>query len=297
MKFDLGGIITPVVTPFTADEDLDLPRLRSHLDHLIKSGVKGIFPLGTAGEFALLGPKERDAVIKATVDQVNGRVPVLAGVSDPGTRNVVEYAKRAADLGADAVVVTAPYYVKTDDEGVYQHYRTVAESVDVPVVVYNIPSTTGRLIDVGLAKRICEIDSVIGMKFTTDDLSLFIRMVSSVGAKVPVMIGSDSLIFSALGVGAAGAVVGSSNVFPALTVEIYDSYRKGDLDQAWEAQMRLMPFVDSMFLGTFPAALKEALALMGKSVGPVRMPLVPLGDQDREKLRMSLGRLSGVGSG
>jgi 2-dehydro-3-deoxy-D-pentonate aldolase len=296
MNLRLGGIVVPVVTPFSPGEDLDVPRLREHLDFLVEKGISGVFPLGTAGEFTLLSGEERDAVIRATVDQVNGRVPVLAGVSEPGTRGVMADARRAKDLGADAAVITPPYYIKTSEEGIFLHYKTVAESLDLPIVIYNIPSTTGHLIGPGLARRLCDLDTVVGMKYTTDDLSSFIKMVLAVRDRIPVLIGSDALIYSALAVKAAGAVVGSANVFPGLTTDVFRSYVKGDEARARAAQMELMPFVDVMFSGTFPAALKEALAVLGRGVGPVRKPLVPLASPEKDALRAVVEKMSAAGA-
>lgn len=294
MLFRLEGIITPAITPFKADEGVDLKRLREHLDFLIENGISGIFSLGTAGEFALLSREERDEVLKVTVDQVNGKVPVLAGVSDPGTRNVISNARRASEIGADAVVVTPPYFYRTNEEGIYQHFRTIAENVDIPIVVYNIPSATGHLIDAKTAEKLCEIDSIVAMKYTASDFSSFLSLSLALKNRVSMFIGDDALIYSGLDMGAAGAVVGSSNAIPEQTVEIYRLYRSGEHAEAKFAQISIMPFVDVMFTGTFPSALKAALNELGMAVGEVRKPLMPLNENERKEIRKALEDLDRI---
>jgi 4-hydroxy-tetrahydrodipicolinate synthase len=286
------GIVTPIITPFTADEELDLDQLGEHINFLINNDVNGIFPLGTSGEFALLSREERDQVLKKTVDEVNGRTPVWAGVSDPGTMNVVSNANRAVDIGVDAVVVSPPYYHRTNEEGIYTHYETIAEKIDIPIVIYNIPSATGHPINAKLAERLCEIDGIIAMKYTTNDLASFLSLLLVLKDRIPLFIGADALIYSALNIGAAGAVVGISNVIPRQTARIYKLYEGGDYAASRSAQMNIMPLVEVMFAGTFPAALKTALEMLNHNIWPVRKPLMGLTDPERMEVGRALREMN-----
>jgi 4-hydroxy-tetrahydrodipicolinate synthase len=288
LKIQLKGIITPIITPYKTNGDLDLKKLRSHIRFLIENGVHGIFALGTAGEFALLSKEERTKVLKTTVDEVNGKVPVLAGVSDPGTRNVIANGKTATDIGVDVIVVTTPYYFHTTEEGLYSHFSTITSKLDIPVVIYNIPSFTGHFISVNLAKRLSEIKNIIAMKYTASDFASFVELVQVVGSKISMLIGSDTLIYSALNIGASGAVVGGSNVFPEQFVRIYDLFQKKDYETSKQVQLGLLPFINVMHIGTFPSALKEALRILGFNMGSVRKPLMPLTKKESNLVRRAL---------
>ncbi len=275
------GLIVPILTPFDNEEKLDVEALKNHVDFLVEKGVHGIFPLGTAGEFALLSADERVKVIEAVIDAVNGRVPVYAGVSDPGTMNAVNYARAARDLGADAVVATPPFYYKTDEEGILNHFTSIVERSEIPLIIYNIPSWTHQPVSLRVAERLAEHDLVIGMKYTTNDLHSFWEYVQALGDRISMLIGADSLFYSALEFGADGAVLGGANVAPDLFAEIYNTHARGDREASFEAQRRVLPIVEAMELGTFPAALKEAMRLIGRPMGEVRKPLTPLSEAEK----------------
>lgn len=283
------GIIVPVVTPFRVDGSVNHEALGSLVRRLIDSGVHGIMPLGTSGEFALLSQAEREEVVRTVVEAAGGRVPVIAGVSDPGTRNAVENALKAEKLGADAVIATAPYYYHVSAEGVFEHFRTLSRSVSVPVMVYNIPSYTHTAIPLGTLKRIAELDGVVGMKFTTTDFHEFLEALYETRSdKFSVMIGSDSMIFQAVEAGADGAVTGLANVAPKECVEIYGRLRSGDARGALEVQRRVFPLARAMGVGDFPAALKEAMRIVGFDAGGVRAPLRPLSEDERKIVKRAV---------
>lgn len=288
----LKGIVVAMVTPFkrTHEQDLDLATLRKHVEFLVHSGVHGLMPLGTTGEFGLLNRVERREVIKSVVDATARRVPVIAGVSDSGTRNAVDLAKDAEDVGADYVIATGPYYYKTNPEGLYLHYQAIVDAVDLPVLIYNIPEWTGYNIPPSVVKRLVlkNPGRVAGVKFTTNDMNLFMEYVTMLQHDLSIFIGSDGLMFAALGLGAAGAVAGSANVLPYETAMIYNYYKKGNLSRSRKLQNEIEPFVRIMGLGTYPAAVKEALAQIGHDCGPVRKPLVALSSPERAKVRASI---------
>lgn len=260
----LKGIVVAIVTPFkrTFEQGLDLATLRKHVEFLVHNGVHGLMPLGTTGEFGLLNRVERREVIKSVVDATARRVPVIAGVSDSGTRNAVDLAKDAEDVGTDYVIATGPYYYKTSPEGLYLHYQAIVDAVDLPVLIYNIPEWTGYNIPPTVVKRLVlkNPGRVAGVKFTTNDMNLFMEYVTMLQHDLSIFIGSDGLMFAALGLGAAGAVAGSANVLPYETAMIYNYYKKGNLSRSRKLQNEIEPFVRIMGLGTYPAAVKEALA-------------------------------------
>lgn len=291
------GIIVPILTPFRDDGSVNHEALRSLVERLVRSGVHGVMPLGTSGEFALLSHAEREEVIRTVVEAAGGRVPVIAGVSDPGTKNTVENAVRAERLGVDAVIATAPYYYHVSPEGVFEHFRTISRSVSIPVMVYNIPSYTHTTIPVATLKRIAELDNVVGMKFTTTDFQDFLEALYETRSdKFSVMIGSDSMIFQAVQAGADGAVTGLANVAPRECVEIYTRVVSGDVKGALEVQRRVYPLARAMGIGDFPAALKEAARILGYDYGVVRPPLRPLSEEQSRAVKEAVFA-SGINSG
>jgi 4-hydroxy-tetrahydrodipicolinate synthase len=291
-KSAVHGIIVPMVSPFTGTHgsEIGIQTLRDLTNFLIERGVHGLMPLGTSGEFALLDRRERRLVIETVVKETRGRIPVIAGISSAGTDGAIDLGQDAYAAGADAVISTGPYYFKTNSEGLLLHYQTLLDSIDLPLMIYNIPSWAGYNIPPIVLKQLHARNEkrVLGVKFTTNDLGEFLDYLRLLRDKMSIMIGADSLAFAALGLGAAGAVLGSANVLPSETVSIYMNYIKGNLEAARRAQARIDPFTVAMNLGTYPAALKAAMRSIGFNCGPVRRPLLPLSHDDLKKVRASL---------
>jgi 4-hydroxy-tetrahydrodipicolinate synthase len=285
----IHGIIPPVATPMQANEDLDLPRLRWFLDHLIREGVHGIFVLGTNSEFYALDETEKQRVIATAVAHVHKRVPVFAGTGAESTREAVRLTMMAEREGADGVSVIAPYFVSPTQQEIYDHYRRIAESTTLPVILYNNPSTCGGLkIDVETVARLAQIPNVLGIKDSSGDLQNTIEYIRVVPDRFSVMQGRDTLIYPALLFGARGAVPASGNIAPAVCAEIYNDFRRGDHAAAKAAQLRLNPIRLSLNLGTSPGGVKAALALLGMSLGPSRAPVSPLPADKQAKMRAAL---------
>src|SRR5438128_3282213 len=262
----IRGIIPPVATPMQANEDLDLPRLKWFLDHLITEGVHGIFVLGTNSEFYALDEREKQEVIATAVAHVRGRVPVYAGTGAESTREAVRLTKIAEKEGVQGVSVITPYFISPSQQEIYDHYRRIAESTSLPVVLYNNPSTCGGIkIDVDTVARLAEIPNILGIKDSSGDLQNTLEYVRVVPERFAVMMGRDTLIYSALMFGARGAVPATANIAPALCAEIYDAFQRGDLVAAKAAQLRLNPIRLSLTLGTPPRGAKAALTLLGMS--------------------------------
>jgi 4-hydroxy-tetrahydrodipicolinate synthase len=276
MKGKLEGIVAPMATALTESLRIDEEMTRRLVDFLIDGGVDGLFPLGTSGEFALLDREERKLVIQTVVDQANGRVPVLAGVSDPSLSNVVRYAKDAKDAGADAIVATPPYYFTTGEEGLYEHFETIAGQGELPLFVYNIPEWTHLFVPPAVVERLADKRLIVGMKYTEYNLLNLLRFIKVARERISILTGSDAMAFTNLEFGGNGGVIGVANVAPRLASSIFDEFKRGNIEAARKSQAKLLPVIEAIGVGRFPAGLKEAMRMIGMPVGSVRKPLQPL---------------------
>jgi 4-hydroxy-tetrahydrodipicolinate synthase len=281
----LRGIIPPVATPLTADEELDLPRFKWFLDHLIGQGVHGVFPLGTNSEFYAFDEREKQELVATAVAHVNHRVPVYIGTGAETTREVIRLTKMAQREGADGVSIITPYFIAPNQQEIFDHYRRIAESTSLGVILYSNPANCGGLkIDVDTVARLAEIPNILGVKDSSGDLQNTNELIRVVPERFAVMQGRDTLIYPALIFGAKGAVPATGNIAPALVVEIYEAFQRGDHAAAKAAQLRLNPLRLALGLGTVPGGVKAALALMGKSLGPCRAPVGPLSPENEKKM-------------
>ena len=285
----IHGIIPPVATPMRPNEDLDLPRLRWFLDELIAAGVHGVFVLGTNSEFYALDEREKQEVVATAVAHVNKRVPVFAGTGAETTREAVRLTRMAEREGVDGVSVITPYFIAPTQQEIYDHYRRIAENTSLPVILYNNPSTCGGVkIDVDTVARLAEIPNILGMKDSSGDLQNTVECIRAVPDRFSVMMGRDTLIFSALMFGAKGAVPATGNIAPKLLVEIYEAFQRGDVKASQAAQLKLNPVRMSLTLGTAPGGVKAALNLLGLPIGPCRSPVGPLAPDKLQKMRAAL---------
>jgi 4-hydroxy-tetrahydrodipicolinate synthase len=285
----IHGIIPPVATPMLPNEDLDIPRLKWFLDHLIAQGVHGVFVLGTNSEFYALDEGEKQEIVGAAVAHVNHRVPVFAGTGAESTREAVRLTGMAEREGADGVSIITPYFVSPSQQELYDHYRRIAESTALSVVLYNNPATCGGVrIEVDTVARLAEIPNIVAIKDSSGDLQNTNEYVRVVPDRFAVLQGRDTLIMPSLLFGARGAIPATANVAPALAVEIYEAYRRGDLGAAKAAQLRLNPVRLSLMLGTAPGGVKAALSLLGMSLGPCRGPIAALWPEKQKLARAAL---------
>jgi len=280
------GIIPPLVTPMKADEEVDYATLRKLIDHQIACGVHGIFVLGTTGECYALDADEKQKIVAATVEHVNKRLPVFAGTGAETTREAIRHTKMAEREGADGVSVITPYFIMPSQAELVDHYRRLAESTSLPVVLYSNPSTCGGLkIEPETVAKLAGIKNVVAIKDSSGDLQNAIEMVRLVPETFSVLMGRDTLIAAALMFGAKGAVPASGNIAPKLVVEIYESHRASDLERCRAAQKRLSPVRIALTIGTAPGVVKQAMQLIGWDVGPSRSPIAPLSADKRAKLK------------
>jgi 4-hydroxy-tetrahydrodipicolinate synthase len=286
---DIRGIIPPVATPMLDNEDLDLPRLRTFIDHLLGAGVHGIFVLGTNSECYALDEDEKQRVIATAVEHVRGRAPVYAGTGAESTREAVRLTKMAERERVQGVSVITPYFVTPSQQEIADHYRRIAESTPVPIVLYSNPATCGGVkIEVDTVARLAEVGNIRGIKDSSGDLQTTNEMVRAVPRSFSVLMGRDTLIYPALIFGAKGAVPATANIAPHLLVEIYEAFQRGDHAASLAAQIKLNPIRLSLTLGTAPGGVKAALQLLGTPIGPSRRPVGPLSPEKLEKMRAAL---------
>jgi len=292
------GIVTPIVTPFknTANQEIDEAKLRVHINFLIENGVHGIFATSGTGEYFYLNEEEHKKQTEIIVDEVNGRVPVLAGAGSPGTQNAVEFAKSVEDIGADAVVVVGPYYgIPVYEEGIYLHYKTIGERTNIPVWVYNLtrvqpygdisPEVIGRLANEGY---------IGGIKNSTSNMLHYSRMLMLTREKTQSGeftpgIGPERFFLPFLLLGGKVNVATASNIAPNLHVQLFEAFEKDDVDKAKQAHFKLVPLWN---FGASPAMVKEALKMLGHDCGVARFPLLPMPEDERKKLREVLDNLN-----
>jgi len=285
MTVDLRGIIVPMVTPMRPDESLDIEALARVTEHLIASGVHGLFPAGSQGEFFSLTAHERELLFDVVVEQTAGRVPVVCGTGAVTTRETVALSRAAQAAGADAVAVITPYFIRPSDDELRAHFMAVCEAVDLPVLAYNNPARTGVPLSAELiASLAVEAPNFCGIKDSSGDLTLTLSYQQRCPEGFQVFVGRDTLIYAALCHGCAGSVAASANVVPKLVAGIYEAYLAGEREQALDRQRALNPLRHAFRLGSFPVVVKEAMALAGMPVGPCRAPIEPLSAQARAGL-------------
>ena len=284
LKGPLEGIWAPTPTPIDPKGVFDPKAMRLLVDFLIEGGIDGLFPLGTSGEFALFSREERRKVVETVVDQVNDRITVFAGVSDPSLENVRVMAKDALDAGADGITATTPYYFTTEGEALFGYFETIATNSELPLMVYNIPEWTHSFVPPGTIQRLAERRLIVGMKYTEYNLLNLLQFLNVAGKQISVFTGSDAMTLTNLEFGGKGAIMGAANVAPGIASSIFDEFRRGKLDLAREAQLKLLPVIEAIGTGRFPAGLKEAMKLIGVPVGGVKRPMQHLSAEEKERV-------------
>lgn len=279
------GIIPAMVTPLTADDAINERALRRLATHLIDGGCHALFAIGSQGEFWAFSAEEKQRVWEIVVAEARGRVPVYAGTAAVTTREAIALTRLAEKAGADAVSVLTPYFISPNDNELFDHYKAIAESTTLPVLLYSNPARTGVRLSTSLVARLAEVPNIVGIKDSTGDLELAAEYIRTAPEKFSVLMGRDTLIYAGLLYGAKGAIAATANVKPRLVADIYDKFLAGDLEGARRAQRALAPLRLAFSWGTFPVVIKEALDLMGMEGGPSRSPVGPLTGEQRERLK------------
>jgi 4-hydroxy-tetrahydrodipicolinate synthase len=293
----MRGCATALVTPFGPDGNLDLAVYRRLVERQIDEGVRLLVPCGTTGESVTMTTDEREAVILATVEAARGRARVIAGAGSNSTATTIEQSRRAVALGADAVLLVAPYYNKPTQEGLYSHFRAAAEAVpETPVVLYNVPGRTASNLTAQTTLRLArEVANVVAVKEASGNLSQVMEILRSRPEGFLVLSGDDALTLAMMALGADGLISVASNEAPAELNAMVEAALAGEWERAREAHYRLLPLMDVNFVETSPGPVKAAMALMGLLEERLRLPLVPVREETRERVRGVLVELGLLG--
>jgi 4-hydroxy-tetrahydrodipicolinate synthase len=281
------GSIVAIITPFK-NNHIDEKAFVELIEWHIANGTDGIVPCGTTGESATLSYEEHHRVIELTVKTVNKRIPVIAGTGSNSTEETIMITKKAKELGADAALLIAPYYNKPTQEGIYRHYKTVAEAVDMPIVLYNVPGRTVVNILPSTVARLAEIKNIVAIKEATGDMKQVSEVIRLCGDKITVISGDDFTTYPLLALGGKGVISVTANVAPKDVSDMCKAWDVGDIKKAQALHYKLEPINTAMFLETNPIPAKTALAMMGKVKEEFRLPLCEMSEANKEKLKKTL---------
>jgi 4-hydroxy-tetrahydrodipicolinate synthase len=282
------GSLTALVTPMHEDGRLDLPAYERLIEWQIAQGTTGIVPVGTTGESPTLSHEEHKLVVETAVKAAKGRVPVLAGAGSNSTAEAIALAQFAQKAGAQGVLVVVPYYNKPTQEGLYQHFKAIAEAVAIPVIIYNIPGRSVIDMSVETMARLAQIKNVAGVKDATANLTRPLHTLRACGPDFLQLSGEDHTILGYLASGGHGCISVTANVAPRLCADLHVAWAAGDRDGALAIQMRLLALHDAMFCESNPGPVKYAAHLLGFGANHVRLPLVPVSDESAARIKLAM---------
>ena len=277
------GSIVAIVTPFN-NGAVDEERLRELVEFQIENGTDAIVPCGTTGESSTLDYEEHDRVIKIVVEQVNKRVPVIAGTGSNSTREAIEITRHAKELGADGALLVTPYYNKPSQEGLYRHYMAIAEAVALPQVLYNVPGRTSVNLLPETVARLSAHPNIVAIKEATGSLQQASEVLALCGENITVLSGDDFITLPMMACGAKGVISVTANIMPKQVSALVDAFFAGDMEEARRLHLHLLKISNAMFIETNPVPVKTAVSLMGKCHAEVRLPLAPLAEANLAKL-------------
>lgn len=280
-----SGAGCAMVTPFTKENTVDNAALKAQAAFQLRGGTDALIVCGTTGEASTMSPAEQAQAITAVVEAANGRVPVIAGVGGNNTKSVMEACRVAEDIGADAVLAVTPYYNKTTQAGLIKHFESVADASGVPVILYNVPSRTGLNMLPETMEKLSRHLNILAVKEASGDITQIADTLARCGDALDVYSGNDDQTLPILALGGAGVISTAANIVPEAMHRLCAAFFEGQLDEARAIQLRLLPLIHALFTEVNPIPVKEAMQLMGFPVGAHRLPLVPLGDGNRENLR------------
>ncbi|MFC0330319.1 4-hydroxy-tetrahydrodipicolinate synthase [Paenibacillus sepulcri] len=285
----LQGVIPVIMTPFTEDQEINEGALRRFVRRFLDAGAHGLFGLGTNGEFFSLTQEEKIRIMKIVVEEAKGKVPIYAGTGGISTREVAALSERMEEIGADALSIIAPYFLPFTQQELIDHYRSVAASVSLPIVLYNFPVRTGVNLEPRTVAELAKVGNIVAIKDSSGSLDLIKQYIAAAGPEFAVLSGSDALLLQTLRAGGKGGVSGSANVLPELLVSIYNLWQNGDEEAAEKAQALLAPLSQVYQKATLPSVFKEAMNRMGLEAGPCRSPIAPLNPDASAELDHVLG--------
>ena len=278
------GAAVALVTPFHADGSVNYDELRRLIDYQIEHGTDALVIAGTTGESSTLSEEEHSKVIRFAVEVTAHRVPVIAGTGSNSTQTAIMLSQDAERDGADALLLVTPYYNKTTQRGLYQHYKMIAESTKLPIILYNVPSRTGLSIDVETAAKLAEIDNIVAMKDAVGNITYTANLIERCGDKLTVYSGNDDQIVPMMSLGAKGVISVLSNIAPQETHDMTAAALAGDYKTAAAMQLRYLRLIHALFSETNPIPVKEAVNQLGFAAGPCRMPLYEMAENTKAAL-------------
>ena len=282
------GSIVAIVTPFNGDAQIDEAGFAKLIDFQIQNGTQGIVPCGTTGESATLSHEEHEHLIKLTIEIVGHRVPVIAGTGSNSTQEAIMLTKAAKTAGADGSLLITPYYNKPTQAGLYQHFKAVAEAVDIPIVLYNVPGRTGVNMLPATVAKLAQIPNIVGIKEASGSVQQMSEIIKACGDRITLLSGDDFLTLPALAIGGQGVISVVANIVPDKVAALITNWETGDIAAARKIHHDLYPLYSAMFIETNPIPVKTSLALMGKISGSFRLPLCPMEKENLAKLKGAL---------
>jgi 4-hydroxy-tetrahydrodipicolinate synthase len=296
MRTPFTGVGTALVTPFTPDGALDEQAVRRLVRRQIEAGVHFVSPCGTTGEAPTLSPIEKTRIVQLVVEEAAGRVPVLAGAGGYDTREVIHLAREFERVGADGILSVTPYYNRPTQEGLFQHYKAIAEGTSLPIVLYNVPGRTGVNLDVATVARLSALRNVVGIKEASGNVVQMSEIIAAVPDEFVLVSGDDALAVAAMAVGARGLISVASNAVPAEMAQIIELAEKNDYAAARRLHGWLLPFLQVNFVESNPIPIKAVMSAMGLMEATYRLPLVPASSAARDRIMAVLQDLKLLGS-
>jgi 4-hydroxy-tetrahydrodipicolinate synthase len=290
-KMNVGNISTAMITPFDSKGNVDFQKLSTLIDYLLKNGTDSLVVAGTTGESPTLSTEEKIALFEFTVKEVNGRVPVIAGTGSNNTKDSIKLTKKAEEAGVDCVMLVTPYYNKPSQEGMYRHFKAIAEETSLPVMLYNVPGRTVASLAPETAIRLAEIPNISAIKEASGDLDAITKIIAETPEDFYVYSGDDGLTLPILAVGGRGVVSVASHIVGSDMQQMIKNYTNGQTATAALIHQKLLPIMKELFKAPNPAPVKTALQLKGLDVGSVRLPLIPLNEDERLSLSSVISEL------
>ncbi|MGA7826279.1 MAG: 4-hydroxy-tetrahydrodipicolinate synthase [Geobacteraceae bacterium] len=277
------GSIVAIITPFK-NGAIDEEGLRELVEFQIENGTDGIVPCGTTGEASTLDYREHDRVVEIVVEQAKKRVPVIAGTGSNSTKEAIEITEHAKKAGADGALLITPYYNKPSQEGLYRHYKAVAEAVAIPQILYNVPGRTAVNMLPETVARLAEISNIVAIKEATGSLQQASEIIALCGDKIDVLSGDDFITFPMMACGGVGVISVTANIMPKEVADMIDFFNAGRQEEARQLHLKLLKISNAMFIETNPVPVKTALGLMGKCSDDIRLPLAPMSEANKAQL-------------
>ncbi len=284
---DIKGIITAIITPFKENK-VDKKAYKQLVEKQINAGIYGVVPCGTTGESATLDFDEHEMLIDYTLELVNHRLTVIAGTGSNNTKEAIKLTAHARKAGADAVLTITPYYNKPTQNGMYEHFKAIAEAVDIPLILYNVPGRTGVNMLPETVARLSEIKNIIGIKEATGSLQQVTETMKMCKKDFIILSGDDFTALPSIAIGAKGVISVTSNIVPAEMVEMFKAYESNNMHKAIELNLKLWPLHNAMFIESNPIPVKAAAHLMGWISSEIRLPLVPMTGANLNKLKTAM---------